>query len=170
LGKLLLQPRIGKSGWGQGRATGEPDWANVILCRPSLSGLDPFPSPTRHFRAGLLIVPSLLDSLRCFDRLVWSWAAVRSGVYWANCCCNPGLGSQVGVRVEPPKRLIERSHPVPSLSGLDPFPSPTRHFRAGLWGLFRPYGTGCVASIGLSGQRVIVIIAKQNLVWRLGQR
>jgi len=29
----------------------------------SLSGLDPFPSPTRHFRAGLLFVPSLRDYL-----------------------------------------------------------------------------------------------------------
>jgi len=60
------------------------------------------------------------------------WSTVRSGVYWANCCCNPDWEIRLGVSVEPAKRLMGECHPVPSLSGLDPFPSPTRHFRAGL--------------------------------------
>jgi hypothetical protein len=42
------------------------DWDQ---CRsvPSLSGLDQFGKPTRHSRAGLLIVPSLRDSARWCD-------------------------------------------------------------------------------------------------------
>jgi len=49
-------------------------------------GTRSFPVTTRHLRAGLLLVPSLWDSLRCFDRacpalgrpsFVRSWAAPR---------------------------------------------------------------------------------------------
>ena len=37
---------------------------------PSLPGLDPLVMPTRHFRAGLLIVPSLRDWVGYFDKLL----------------------------------------------------------------------------------------------------
>ena len=49
---------------------------NVVLCRPFRDyvaarrggGLDPLVMPPRHFRAGLLMVPSLRDWV-CFDKL-----------------------------------------------------------------------------------------------------
>ena len=54
-----------------------PVGTNVVLCRPrstssgqALPGLDPLVTLTRHFRAGLLIVPSLRDLVGCFDKLV----------------------------------------------------------------------------------------------------
>jgi len=74
---------LGNQVGGQGRATEEAVWANVILCRPFGDSIL-FPSSTRHLSAGVWIVPSLGDPrqagagwLRCFDRLVWSWAVLK---------------------------------------------------------------------------------------------
>ena len=46
------------------------------LCRPFRDSIF-FRFLSRHFRAGLWIVPSLRDWFRCFDKLVWSWATLR---------------------------------------------------------------------------------------------
>jgi len=88
LGKLLLQSGLGNQVGGQRRATGEAEWANVILCRP--------------FRDSIL---------------------------------SPQL--------------------------------PGTHVPGS--GLFRPYGTSCVASIGLSGQRAARSSRSKNWCWRPGQ-
>ena len=50
--------------------------SNVLLCRPLRDSIRSL-WITRHFRAGLWIVPSLRDCSRWFDKPVWSWAALR---------------------------------------------------------------------------------------------
>jgi hypothetical protein len=75
LDKLLLQPRLGNHVGASVEPPKRPLGSNVILCRPFRDSIL-LPGLTRHFRAGLLIVPSLWDWPGCFDKLVWSWATL----------------------------------------------------------------------------------------------
>ena len=73
LDELRLQPWLGKSGWGVGSHEEEAD-EDERRSVPSLPGLDPLVMLTRHFRAGLLIVPSLRDLVRALTSLsIESW-------------------------------------------------------------------------------------------------
>jgi hypothetical protein len=69
LDELRPGPWLGKTGWGSRSNEEEADGGE---CRsvPSLPGLDPLVMLTRHFRAGLLIVPSLRDWVCCLDKLL----------------------------------------------------------------------------------------------------
>jgi hypothetical protein len=69
LDELRPRPWCGKSGWGS-RSNGEEPDGDECRSVPSLPGLDPLVILTRHFRAGLLIVPSLRDWVGCFDKLL----------------------------------------------------------------------------------------------------
>ena len=68
LDDLRPRPWCGNQVGGQGRK--EERDGDECRSVPSLPGLDPLVMPTRHFRAGLLIVPSLRDWVGCFDNLL----------------------------------------------------------------------------------------------------
>jgi hypothetical protein len=93
------------------------------------SGLASFPDPIRHFRAGLLIMPSRRDSPH--SRILPGTSVPGSRL------CRP-----VGTRLIPgsyptlPCRALDYAVP----SRLASSPDPTRHFRAGL-SIVPPFGT-----------------------------
>ena len=64
------RPWCGNQVGGQGRTRKSLMGTNVVLCRPFRDSIRWLYVSTRHFRAGLLIVPSLRDWVCCFDKLV----------------------------------------------------------------------------------------------------
>ena len=95
LDELRLQPWLGKSGWGSGSNQEEADWDECCYV-PSLPGLDPLVMLTRHFRAGLLIVPSLRDLVRASTSLsIKSWKTL----IWTSLKFSRPCGTEFGNEV-----------------------------------------------------------------------